>query len=317
MQPVVLPHVTWIDNNNEEPQFISWRDPNIGALNIDTRLGYGAYEPSNDIMIASNRGNTQYSPGELIRNDVRRAALKHLELFFYLDNIIEGYNDNLILAFQIAPPGDPSYTTVDITIPPGVYSLELLASTIEDLIDQFFVDLPWGTVPIPVATVTAHTSGISGEGLLGFLSIIIDSGIIALNLVSVDPDCSFIINSTSMLVLSASNTYPNPSTETVRINFFSLCPYNYIDIISGVLSNNNKNPSSTNTLSNYNSIHRIYSPQYGYNKYDYTQPLRWININKDETIYQIDMRFVDNNGSLIRGAVTRNFWSLQEWLLEK
>jgi hypothetical protein len=219
------------------------------------------------------------------------------------------------MAMQVNTPDPPSYTIIEFIIPNGVYNVESLGDAIENGLNDWFA-ANWGSVPLPVATVTYSAPIGDFPGLLGSLEIGV-TYLITIPLVAIDPDSTFISNSTSMLVLSAVNTYPTPTSEFTRLNFFSLSPYNYIDIISNTLSRSSKAPSTTNTATNYNSIHRIYSPQYGLNVYDYTQPLRWINLNSDDTIYNIDFRFVDSYGRNIQGALTRNFWHLSEWLLEK
>lgn len=316
MTSVILPHVEWIDNNSSEPQMISWRNPSIASLNIDSRIGYGPTDDSSTILITTNNGNPQNPPGELVRNGSRRIALKHLELFFYLDNIISGYNDKITIKLLGVSP-DPIRTfTINATLDPGVYTVSELGTEIETQI-QNYLNANWGSTPIPTATVTYNAGTSPTDGLLGNLTIQINTHTINLPNISVDPSSSFIANSTSMLVVSATNTYPVPTNNFIRINFFSLAPYNYIDVFSGTLNRNNKCPSSTNNLSNYQTIQRIYSPSYGFNVYDYSEPLRWININKDETLYQIDFKFVDNNGQSIKGAVTTNFWWLAEFLILK
>ena len=311
---VILPHIRWIDNDQEDPQMIMQRQPNTASLHIDSRLGYQDTDISNNIIVASNINQPQFPPIELIKNS-RRGAIKHFQLFYYLDTIIAGYNDTFVMALQINPPDPPRYTVITVTIPPGVYgSVSDIGTALQTALNNWFI-ANWGAPPIPVATVTFNAPTIST--LLGSLTITVNTMLITVPLLGIDPNCSFIANSEGMLILSANNSYPTPIDTDPRINFFSLVPFSYIDIISDALTRNSKLLSTTNTLSNYRVLHRIYDPQYGFNFYDYTEPLNWFNLNKDDILYQIDFRFIDQNGIPIPGAVTRNFWWLMQISLEK
>lgn len=307
---VVLPHLTWLDTNNQDPQMIMPRAGNIASLHIDSRLGYNEFDPSNDIIVASNIGVAGRGANPLFREDVRRVAPKHFELFYYLDNIIEGYNDQIEMVLEQRAPDPPRTEIINITLDPGVYDLQALADEIKEKLDAWFV-ANWAPPPIPVSTV-AIVAAPAGSNLLGSLNITVDTFSLADPYLAINPASSFIANSSSMLVLSASNTWPVPSVQFVRINFFSLSAYNYIDMVSYTLTRDSKNLSSTNTSSNYTLFMRIYSPQYGFNKYDFTEPLLWTNVNWDSSIFSIDFKFVDSNGKLIKTAVRRNFW----WLLD-
>ena len=306
MTNVVLPHINYIDNDNVDPQMVMPRHNNLGSLHIDSRLGYGPFEQSSDIMIASNIGR----PGGAnpLVQQVRRMGMKHLELFFYLDNIIQGYNDTLTIVLYTSTPSPFSFL-FSVTLTNGVYDVPSMGAMMETLINGYLV-ANFGSIPIPVVTVTYTAPTISN--LLGFLTFTCD----ILN-IAIDPNCTFITNSSSMTVLSDKNTFPQPTSLSTRVNFFSLSPYNYIDIVSLGLTQNTKTPSTSNTGSNYILFHRIYSPQYGINKYRFHEPLLWTNISKDQSLFNIDFRFIDSNGQQIKGALTRNFWWLMEIALEK
>lgn len=304
---VVLPHLSWLDNDNQDPQMTMNRAGNVAALHIDSRLGYNEFDPSNDIIVASNIGNGR-AANPLFSHKVRRIATKHFELFFYLDNIIAGYNDHITMVLELRAPDAPRTEIIDITLDPGVYDLTTLAAEIKNKLDAWFV-ANWLPPPFPVSTVTVNPPP-AGSNLLGNLTITVNTFTLSTPFLGIDPNSSFIANSSSMLVLSDDNTYPVPSVQYIRVNFFSLSPYNYIDMVSRRLTQDSKNLSTTNTASNYTLFMRIYSPQYGFNKYDYSEPLLWTNVNFDTTIFDIDFRFIDNNGRLIKTAVRRNFWWL-------
>jgi hypothetical protein len=314
-QEVILPPLIYNDDNNLDPQMIMQRHPNTGSLDIDSRYGKDPLEDSSQLLIATNTNDATKPPNYLLK-DARRIGMRHFELFFYLDNIVAGYNDTFQMVVQSQPPDPPRTTIVTVTLPSGVFSLDQIASNIQDALNAWFV-ANWVPPPIPMATVTVIPNPIGFPGLLGTLHITVNTFSLAPPLIAVNPSSSFIFNSPNMLVVSASNTWPTPTSTFININFFSLSPYLYIDIVSNLLTQDSKILSATNTGTNYSKFHRIYSPTYGFNVYDFTEPLVWTNVNKNNTSYNIDFRFIDSNGENIRGAVTQNFWWLAQLVYER
>lgn len=314
-QEIILPPFIYNDRDNLDPQMVMLRDPSTGSLDIDSRFGRGEFDNASSVLIATNSNNSNNSPNYLLK-DIRRVAIKHLELFFYLDNIIAGYNDTFQMVLELRAPDVPRTEIITVTLTPGVFNLAGIAQNIEDALNAWFL-ANWLPPPIPVANVAVVPPTLGFPGLLGTLNITVNTFTLSTPFLAVNPASSFIANSPSMLIVSAENTWPVPSVQEININFFSLVPYNYIDIVSDVLTRDSKLLSSTNTSTNYTKVHRIYTPDYGLNKYNYEQPLTWINVSKDNTAYNIDFRFIDSTGQEIKGAITRNFWWLMQLVTEK
>lgn len=314
-QEIILPPFIYNDTNNLDPQMVMLRDPNVGSLDIDSRFGKQPFDSSSNVLIATNANNTSFSPNFLLK-EARRVAIKHFELFFYLDNIVAGYNDTFQMVLELRAPDPPRTEIITVTLQPGVFNLAQIGQNIEQALDAWFV-ANWFPLPTPNATVTVVPPVLGFPGLLGTLNITVNTFTASTPYLAVNPASTFIANSPNMLVVSDKNTWPVPSVQEININFFSLTPYNYIDIVSDVLTRDSKLISATNTGTNFAKIHRIYTPDYGLNKYDYQQPLTWINVNKDNTSYNIDFRFIDSQGQEIKGAITRNFWWLMQLVYER
>lgn len=303
------------DIEEVEPSLITYRSPNVPSLYIDSRLGKLPTSDASNVIIASNIANYSHSPHVLI-NGVRRLAVKNVNLFMYLDNITTGFND--VVTFGVKYESIPLLQSFSLTIPQGVYSVQTLATTLQTLLDAHYT-ATWGSVPLPVVTVTyiAPVIGDESSGLYGSIEIGITYGIMPV-LVSIDPLCSFALNSPSMLVLSLNNTYPVPTVEKCRFSFFSLCPYNYIDIVSNDLTKDASITNKNNSLYNYSGIiYRMHNPKYGFNSYEITEPLNWINTAIDCNLTRLDFSFYGNGDQLVRGAITRNFWWTMQISLQR
>jgi hypothetical protein len=313
---VKLPYLKQ-EENGHEPQYFSLRDHYSSRLYIDTRHGYELTDPASSIVIQSSSSGAS-SP--LVIDAVRRVAVKKWNFFYFLDNIVAGRNDTLSFGFRAqSPPQTEVWGPVVLN--PGFYTAEDLGQEIADrLAEWLLVPGNWtGGVPLPVVNYTFLDPFSGQQGLLGQILLTITLGSSSTNL-SIDPDCNFITGSGPMFILTSYNSYPIPAnlpdTPELKISVFSLTPYTYIDVVCNDLTTTAKLKSTNNVSSNYNVIYRINNPQPGYNTYDETQNLFWINQSPIETIYNLRLQFIGPDGRQIPDAITRDFWSVIEFALQ-
>lgn len=313
---ILIPPYEVIDDNNLDPQVLTYRAPNVPVLYLDSNFNRNPNANANSVLISTNFGNPESKPNIMI-NKVRRLAVKKFSLFFFLDNVVTGYNDVLTFGQQINPGA--TNTTFSITIPPDTYTdIASLGQVIEDLLNAYYVI--YGVDP-PVATVTFNPPPANATGLYGQLviSVVWDGlGPSTEVLLSVDPSSPFA--NTDMIALPRSNTFPVPTLgfPEAKLSFVSLTPYRFIDILSRALTNDAKIQSTNNLNTNTGTIiHRIYNPQYGDNIEVMKEPLNWINIRNDTNLTHIDFTFVGEDGVPIRGAINRDFNWLMSIALEK
>lgn len=304
--PIYIPPIEIEDTNNLDPQVITYRAPNVPGLYLDSTIRRTSTANANSVVLTTSNSN-------ILINRIRRIAVKDFTLFYYLDNIITGFNDTFTINFRVIAPDPPSITAVTVTIPQDIYTIEELGETIETLLNDWMV-ANWGSMPLPIFTVTYVAPTV--EGLFGQLEITA-TYLISTPLIAIDPDCSFVVGSTGMLALTRSNNFVLPTTPILRLSFFSDVPYRYIDVVSHSLTKDSKIQSTTNLDTNYKIIHRIVRPHVGYNVEVLNEPLNWININADTCLTQLDFTFLGPDGLPIRGAITRDFWWLAEISMQR
>lgn len=296
---VLIPPLEYEDNNSLDPQVLTSRAPNTPYVYIDSTVGRSPTSNANNITISSPNNN-------ILINRMRRIALKNLELFYYLDNIITGFNDVFQIIFKTQPPTTPITEIITVTIPQGNYTIEELGDELQILLDAW-ITANWGSVPLPTITVTYTATG----GIFGRLTITgIYDGEPAL--IAIDPFCTFVTNNEGMLALTRSNDFINPTTEELKLSFYSNVPYRYIDVISYALTKDTKATSTNNVNTNYKLIYRINRPQMGFNEYKPVEPLNWININIDTCLTMIDFQFLGPDGVPLRSCISRDFNFIME-----
>lgn len=301
LTPIFIQPIEIEDTNNLDPQVITYRAPNTPGLYIDSTIRQDPTSNANRVLITTSNSNT-------LINRMRRIAVKDFTLYYYLDNIITGFNDTFTINFRTVAPDPPMTRTITVTIPQDIYTIEELGMEIQNLLNAWAA-ANWGSVPIPVFTVTFMDSPV--EGLFGQLNISA-TYLITPPLLAIDPNSTFVVGSEGMLALTRSNNFAVPTTPILKLSFFSDVPYKYIDITSNALTKDSKVQSTTNLDTNYRIIHRIVRPHVGYNIEVLNEPLNWININSDTCLTQIDFTFLGPDGVPIRGAISRDFW----WLME-
>lgn len=304
---ILIPPQEFDESNNLDAQIIQCRAPNCPGLYIDSTVGKLPTDNANSVQISTNAGNPERYPNILI-NRIRRVAVKDFSLFYYLDNIIQGYNDTFTMSFKTQAPDPPEYRVITVTIPPDVYTVQELGAKIEELLDAWAV-ANWGSVPIPDFTSTFIPPSVSD--LYGQIAITA-TYLVAEPLLALDPNSTFAINSKGMMALTRSNNFASPTTPALLLSFFSDTPYPYIDVISNALTNDAKVQSMSNLQTNNRVIHRIIRPHRGFNTVSLTEPLNWFNMRIDTCLTQIDFTFLGPDGVPIRGAITRDF----HWLCE-
>lgn len=302
LQPVLIPYYEYEDKNSLDPQVITYRAPNTPSLYIDsTANGVDPLAQCNSVVIRTPNNN-------ILINRIRRIAVREFTLFYYLDNIVTGFNDTFTMMFRVTAPDPPGMIPITVTIPPDNYTIEELGSTLQTIINNWIID-NWGSEPTPVVTVTYVAPTI--ENLYGQLQITA-TYLLTVPLLALDPNCTFATGSAGMLALTRSNNFSLPTTPILLLSFYSDVPYKYIDVISFALTKDSKCQSTTNLDTNYKIIHRIVRPQKGYNIAQLNEPLNWINMNIDTCLTQIDFQFLGPDGQLLRNCISRDFW----WLLE-
>ena len=311
MTTVLLPYVNYIDDSDLETQKISILSQNRNTLYIDSALGHDDYDISSEILVASNINDPSNPPVVLI-NKARRGAVKKVTIFYYLDNIIAGFNDRLTVAIS-----EIGYTLdCPLILPRGTYTITQIGNVINTAL-QTYLTANWaGTLPIPTSTVTyAAPIFDNAQGLYGSLTITAMGAIS--KFVGMNPASTFLSNG-SMAVLSSKNVYPIPTTNSIaRMSFYSETAYEYVDIYSQELTENIKIQSTSNKTRSYQILVRLNNLNYGENTFNFYEPLNWINFRNDKVINQIDFRLQDKNGNLIEDAIMRDLRFRMEFIVEK
>ena len=296
MQKVYLPPIEIEDTNNLDPQVVTLRAPNTPYLYIDSTIRQEPTANANNILITTSNSN-------LLINRMRRVAVKKFSLYYYLDNIITGLNDGFTMKFEVSAPDPPQVEIITFTIPSGIYTISQLADKLQILIDAWVV-ANWPVGPVPTFTVQFVPTTI--DGLYG--QILISATYLAtIPVLAIDPNCTFVTGSKGMLVLTRKNDYTTPTTEVLKLSFFSDVPYRYIDVISYALTKDSKAQSTTNLDTNYMIIYRIDRPHVGYNESNIVEPLNWSNMNLDTSLTQIDFQFLGPDGIPLRNCISRDF----------
>lgn len=290
------------------PSYVTFRHHDSSRFYGDTRQGYGPFDPSSRVNVNSN--STLQSM--LISDNVKKFAVRKWNLFYTVDNIIEGYNDTLQFGYRQQSP--PLLTTLGpITITPGFYQIEQLGTEIVSKL-QIWLNNHFG-VPVPNASFIFENNESDVDGLLGQLKLMVGG---TSNSLSIDPQCSFVSNRGDMFSLTSYNSYPNPINDPesyLVLSFNNINHCSYIDVVcSGDLTADIKLPSGNNIITNSNTIYRLNNIKRGLNIYDEEGELSWININRP--IYNFTLRFLDSKGDEIRGARTRDFYSWFEFAVQ-
>jgi len=293
---VVLPFIDQFDTSDREPQLISYREPNTSVLRLDSRIRRAPQSNASTLNLFTN-DNSGGINNPLIKFDIRRICIKKVEFFFYPNTVIEGYNDSVTFTFsRIAPPAGP--LLIEFILPPDVYSVDSLGVALQQGIEDWLIA---NAFVIPVTyTFFPPTNGLSLDGQIALSLDNYDANYIF----SIDPSCTFC--KYGSFSINTSNTFPIATANDVKLSFYSLLPFPYIDIVSTALTSDQKLVPTNSSYSNNNVVYRMHDLNPGTNTYVENNPTQWININNNKTIYNIDLTFIDGYGQQIPDIKSRD-----------